>query len=86
MLELTESMPADHGADDRISYEELLALTRLTAAANTSPRLLIVIVDDVLNSGKHFWVAQQLLAERFPETEIRGLFIARCVREPGDIP
>ena len=80
MLALTESTPADHTAEDRLSYEELLRITRLTAAANAPPRPIIAIVDDVLNSGKHFRVAQKLLRDRFPETEIRGIFIARCIR------
>jgi hypothetical protein len=36
----------------------------------------------VLNSGKHFKVAQSLIRERYPDAEIRGLFLARCAREP----
>lgn len=80
MLALTESTPADHTAEDRLSYEDLLGITKLTAAARAPPKPVIAIVDDVLNSGKHFRVAQKLLRDRFPETEIRGIFIARCIR------
>lgn len=84
ILTLTESTAADHSAEERLSFEELLAITRLTPAANRTPRPVIAIVDDVLNSGKHFRVAQHLLLARFPETEIRGIFIARCIRERAD--
>lgn len=80
MLTLTESTAADHAAEERLTYGELLSITRLTAAADDAPRPVIAIVDDVLNSGKHFRVAQELLSTRFPETEIRGIFIARCIR------
>ncbi|MBS1994788.1 MAG: hypothetical protein JSS86_00700 [Cyanobacteria bacterium SZAS LIN-2] len=80
MLAQTESTAADHTTDDRLTYDDLLRITKLTAAAKTPPRPIIAIVDDVLNSGKHFRVAQQLLRDRFPETEIRGIFLARCIR------
>jgi len=82
LLRLTRSTPADHAAEDRLSFDELLALTCLTDAAATPARPVIVIVDDVLNSGKHFKVAQALLAASFPAAELRGLFLARCVRGP----
>jgi hypoxanthine phosphoribosyltransferase len=39
-----------------------------------------VIVDDVLNTGKHCKVAQALLMRRFPNAAIRSLFLARCHR------
>jgi hypoxanthine-guanine phosphoribosyltransferase len=46
---------------------------------------VIVIIDDVLNSGKHFKVAQSLIRSRYPTAEIRGVFLARCVREPFEV-
>ena len=50
--------------------------------ARTRP--VIVIVDDVLNSGKHFKVAQSLIKGRYADAEIRGVFLARCVRQPAE--
>ncbi len=81
MLELTDSTPADHETTDRLSYDELLAISRLTDSSGQPLRQIVVVVDDVLNSGKHFKVAQALISERYPTVEIRGLFLARCVRD-----
>jgi len=81
LLKLTQSTPADHETTDRQPYNELLAISRLEDLSGEDPRPIVVIVDDVLNSGKHFKVAQVLISAGFPEAEIRGLFLARCVRE-----
>lgn len=80
MLELSESMLADHEANDRIATEDLLNRTRLNEHLLAAPRSIIVIVDDVLNSGKHFKVAKTLISRQFQDKEIRGLFLARCIR------
>jgi hypothetical protein len=82
MLRLTQSTPADHESTDRLSFDELLKLTDLTEHSGSVPRPVIVILDDVLNSGKHFKVGQSLIKARYPNAEIRGVFLARCVREP----
>ena len=94
MLEQTVSTAADHESTERLSYAELRAITRINDALTTSaPRANIAIVDDVLNSGKHFKVAQELVSQRFPGVPVIGVFIARCIREnpfahcPGaDVP
>lgn len=88
ILTLTQSTPADHESVDRLTFDELLAITELTNQSASAPRPVIVIVDDVLNSGKHFKVAQSTIRSRYPNAEIRGVFLARCVREPVefDIP
>jgi hypothetical protein len=38
---------------------------------------VIVIADGVLDSGKHFEVAQSLIRSRWPNGEVRGVFLAR---------
>jgi hypothetical protein len=81
MLSLTQSTAADHESTDRLSFEELLRITRLSEPNPIAPRPVIILVDDVLNSGKHFKVAQSLIRSEYPDIEIRGLFLARCVRE-----
>jgi hypothetical protein len=88
MLTLTQSTPADHESVDRLTYDELFAITELTNQFESAPRPVVVIVDDVLNSGKHFKVAQSLIKARYANAEIRGVFLARCVREPVefDVP
>ena len=89
MLELAASTPADHESSDRLSHAALHELTRINEAyAVTPPRPNIAVVDDVLNSGKHFKVAQELLSQRFPGIPVIGIFIARCVRNnlSRDVP
>lgn len=94
ILEQTVSIAADHESTERLSYAELRAITRINEAhAAPAPRANIAIVDDVLNSGKHFKVAQELLSQRFPGVPVVGVFIARCIREnpfadlpPVDLP
>lgn len=86
MLRLTQSTPADHESADRLTFDELLRITELTKPVETAIRPVIVILDDVLNSGKHFKVAQSLIKGSCPNAEIRGVFLARCVREPIESP
>jgi hypothetical protein len=83
MLRLKHSTPADHESAERLAFDELLGITELTGSLDSAPRQVIVIVDDVLNSGKHFKVAQSLVQDRYPSAEIRGVFLARCAREAG---
>jgi predicted amidophosphoribosyltransferase len=78
----TESRPADHEHADRLRPSELRAITQIdeALALRAAPRPVIAVLDDVLNSGKHFKVAQDLLSDRFRDARIIGIFIARCVR------
>ena len=80
MVELRQSTAADHEGAERLSYEELLAVSSLNDLSRSRPRPIVVVVDDVLNSGKHFRVAQTLINTRFPHVKVRGLFLARCRR------
>jgi hypothetical protein len=81
MIEQTESTAADHESADRLSHAALRAITRIDEAhAAAALRATIALVDDVLNSGKHFKVAQELLSQRFPGTPVIGIFVARCIR------
>jgi hypothetical protein len=84
MLTLTQSTAADHESIERLTFDELLAITQITTRVGIAPRRVIVIVDDVLNSGKHFKVAQSLIKGRYANAEIRGVFLARCVRQPAE--
>jgi hypothetical protein len=83
MLSLTRSTLADHECAERVSFEALLAITGFVeSSTGPPPRSIIVIVDDVLNSGKHYRVAHELVSRRYPCSNIRGVFLARCVRTP----
>lgn len=80
-LLMTRSTEADHVAGARIDAEALSAITALDEAPAATTRPIVVIVDDVLNSGKHFRVAQDKILGRYPQVEVRGVFLARCIRE-----
>jgi hypothetical protein len=79
LLRVRHSMQADHERTDRMAHDDLLALTEIVPPAKPL-RPTIVILDDVLNSGKHFKVARSLLSVASPTATIMGLFIARCAR------
>ena len=77
------STTADHETSERQRFEELFAVTRIDEAlVGAGVRRQIMVFDDVLNSGKHFKVAQQLLSKRFPASSIVGVFLARCLPDP----
>ena len=52
-----------------------------TAILQSSPlRDGIILVDDVLNSGKHFKESERHLRRAIPENvAISGIFVARCI-------
>jgi hypothetical protein len=81
LLEQTDNTAADHESPERLPYAALRTITRVNEAhAASPPRANLAVVDDVLNSGKHFKVAQELLAQRFPGVPVIGIFVARCIR------
>ncbi len=80
LMEQTESTAADHESTERLSFAALLGVMRIAETQAQAPRRNIAVVDDVLNSGKHFKVAQYLLSQRFPGIPIIGVFLARCIR------
>jgi len=83
LLLQTSSTTADHETTERQRFEELLEITRIDESqASPGVRSNIMVFDDVLNSGKHFKVAQGLLSARFPGTPIIGVFLARCLPDP----
>jgi hypothetical protein len=74
MLQIDETTVADHfslATSDFCFY-----IWEYTAGR----RYDFSLVDDVLNSGKHFKVAQEILSQRFPGTPVIGIFVARCIR------
>ena len=73
----TESMAAAHLADRRPKPEELVAVYQLDESLTDPVPDRIFIVDDVLTTGCHYKAVKHVLAQRFPEAEIYGLFIAR---------
>lgn len=72
-----ESLPAAHESTSRPSPDSLLTQYYIDEQiAEPNPRV-IGLFDDVLTTGAHFIASKRLLSDRFPETQIIGLFYAR---------
>jgi hypothetical protein len=70
----------------RPSIDDLLALYQVDEAlAQTTPESILV-VDDVLTAGTHYWAMQTVLSRRFPGVPIHAMFIARRVFPPDEFP
>jgi predicted amidophosphoribosyltransferase len=75
----TASTRSSSRGERRLSPREIAAVYRVDeAAASPRPRA-IGLCDDVLSTGAHFRAAKDLLVRRFPGTEVRGFFFARCM-------
>jgi hypothetical protein len=73
------SLEPAHLAAARPTPEELIANYRLDEELVAPTPQTLWIVDDVLTTGCHFKAVKQVLAERFPDVPIVGLFLARRV-------
>jgi predicted amidophosphoribosyltransferase len=78
LIQQQSTEPA-HRSTQRLSPDELASLYSIDESLTAPAPATIVIVDDVLTTGSHFKAAKNLLASRFPDARIIGLFIARRV-------
>jgi hypothetical protein len=80
LVEQQVSIEAAHESpDNRPSVDDLRRIYQIDERiANPAPRA-IGIVDDVLTAGSHFRAMKDVLARRFPNVPITGIFIARRV-------
>jgi hypothetical protein len=76
LLQASASTHADHLRGQRTTLSELLENTVLLPCQKPV-RPTIIVLDDVLTSGKHFRVASDLLNAEYPQARIVGLFLAR---------
>ena len=79
------STDAAHGSDDRPSPSDLMELYELDESLMKPEPQALVVVDDVLTTGSHYRAVQRVLSERFPNTEVVGLFIARRAPDASDL-
>jgi hypothetical protein len=87
LIQRTRSTAADHESTTRISLDDLRSITRIDQRVAARPvRSTLIVFDDVLNSGKHFKIAQDVLHQRFPRSAIVGLFHARKVCKENCFP
>lgn len=81
LLMQTSDAVADHETRERMSMSDLLEIVTVDERQLAyPPRPTIILVDDVLTSGKHFKVCKQRVMEKLPHWDIFGIFVARCVR------
>lgn len=84
LIRQTASTPADHEQEDRLTRDALRAVLEVDMAIlQTAPlRDGIILVDDVLNSGKHFKESERQLRRAIPDqVAIAGIFVARCIHQ-----
>jgi hypothetical protein len=75
-----QSTRASHASGaNRITVQELLDLYRFDETLAEPPPTSIAIVDDMLTAGTHYRAMHSVLAGRYPDVPIIGLFIARRV-------
>ncbi len=77
IIYLNQNMPPTHG--NKLSPEEILPYLEINEALCQDPKHNVVLVDDVITEGAHFKACQSLLRQRFPNSRITGLFIARTL-------
>lgn len=70
------------GAGGRVTVDELLELYEIHEGLTAPTPTDIAIFDDVLTAGTHFRAMKTVLAARFPNARITGMFIARRVFPP----
>ena len=76
----TRSVEPSHVRVARLRAWEIEELYRIDGAPEApAAGAVVAVVDDLLTSGAHFRAAQRVLARRFPEIDVVGLFVARRV-------
>jgi predicted amidophosphoribosyltransferase len=77
-----QSMDASHkSGGKRATIEELIANYEIDESISEPQPARIVIVDDVITTGRHFRAMKAVLQERYPAAHIMGLFIARTIHD-----
>lgn len=79
-----QSAEASHAADFRPSPDDLVANYMIDERLVAPPPKTILVVDDVLTTGSHFKAMKRVLQNRFQNTAVIGMFIARRVPESDD--
>ena len=74
-----ESVDAAHESPVRPPPSQIEAGYQIDETLTAPEPEFIAIVDDVLTTGAHFRAASSVLAARFPDVQIVGLFVARRV-------
>jgi predicted amidophosphoribosyltransferase len=73
------SRAAAHETDRRARPEEMVAQYQVVEALATPAPAMIGICDDMVTTGCQYRAMRTVLAQRFPQAEFFGLFLARRV-------
>lgn len=79
MVNQRQSMAASHESDERASIDELVQNYEIDQALAEPAPDTVVIVDDMLTTGRHFKAMQRVLETQFPGIQTIGVFISRRV-------
>ena len=78
ILSINANMTPSHAI--RASPNEIQPLLILNKALCKDQPQTIILADDVITTGAHFRACKTILQTEFPNSTIKGLFIARAVR------
>lgn len=84
-----ESTQSVHSSDEKRNPDKIADNYEINESQSKDVKKCIVIFDDILTTGAHYKAAESVLSKKFPNNQIKGLFIARRVfdrsEENGDI-
>jgi hypothetical protein len=83
LLYLTENYQSSHETDERLKPKDFENLYKVDMSLRNPKPKKILLFDDMITAGSHYVGCKNLLAAKFPEASISGLFIFRRVPEEG---
>lgn len=75
-----ETIKSSHSTEERPSLQFLIENYSIDKKLLSPEPKTIIIVDDVLTTGRHFKAIKSILLNQFPHTKIIGIFMARTRR------
>jgi hypothetical protein len=77
-----EDMTAAHESDQRPSVQEIMDNYLWNDPVRPAIRPNVVFFDDMVTGGNHYVACRNFLRERYPDSRIVGVFVARRVLPP----
>jgi predicted amidophosphoribosyltransferase len=78
LISIKRSWVASHKSSKKYTPQEFLENLTIDKKQCEEKKTDIILMDDVLSTGAQFKACQQLLKTEFPNSTIKGLFIARA--------
>jgi predicted amidophosphoribosyltransferase len=79
LIQQTESSEESHKSNETRSPDKYKAIYQLQDLSFTPKK--IILFDDVISSGSHFRACSDIIKEKFKNTKVYGLFIARAYNQ-----